>query len=100
MPAPTTTALALVRPSNEFKVEAKGCGCPLGQMVRNPRAPCGTTVTLSEYAAALFGMLQALCGMRNSREVPPLIDGPPKFPGGLRVSATRHGGTETNCSAG
>src|ERR1700690_1805584 len=34
VPAGTTAALALVRPSSEFSVEIFGCGCPVGQTVR------------------------------------------------------------------
>ena len=34
VPAPMMAALALIRPSTEFKVETTGCGCPVGQMVR------------------------------------------------------------------
>src|SRR5258708_17064253 len=71
-------ALALMRPSSEFSVEARGCGCPLGHMVRYPRDPWGTTVTFREYAAALAGILQALFGMMKSRNVPPPSDGPAK----------------------
>ena len=37
-------ALALMRPSGEFMVEASG-GSPVGQMVRYPSVPMGTTVT-------------------------------------------------------
>src|SRR5580704_15146243 len=44
-------------------------------------------------------MLQALCGMLNSRVLPALISGPPNGPVELRVSATRHGDTGMNCSA-
>src|SRR5260370_28887585 len=92
VPAGTMAALALMRPSSEFSVEARGCGCPLGHMVRYPRDPWGTTVTFREYAAALAGILQALFGMMKARNVPPPSDGPAKGPLGVfRVSATRHG---------
>ena len=47
-PAGTIAALALMRPSSEFKVEAKGCGCPAGHTVRKPSGPIGTTETFME----------------------------------------------------
>jgi hypothetical protein len=34
VPAGMIAALALMRPSSEFKVETKGCGCPAGHTVR------------------------------------------------------------------
>jgi hypothetical protein len=51
---------------------------------------------LSEYAAAVAGMLHALCGIVKLRTWPPTIEGPPKGPAGLRVSATLHGGRVTS----
>src|SRR5258708_26169603 len=92
VPAGTMAALALMRPSSEFSVEARGRACPLGQTVRYPREPWGTTVTFREYAIALGGIPQALLGMMKSRDVPPPRDGPLKGPLGVfRVSATRQG---------
>src|SRR3981081_4543917 len=95
VPAETIAAFALIRPSSEFKVETKGCGVPLGHMVRYPSDPCGTTVTFSEKACAVAGIPQALVEMVNSRVAPPPSAGPPNGPVGLRVSAMRHGGTGT-----
>ena len=40
-------------------------------------------------------MLQPLCGMGKLRLLPPMIEGPPKGPIPLRVSATRQGVTGT-----
>jgi hypothetical protein len=40
--------LASTVPSYEFMVDTKGCVCPVGQAVTNPRAPCGTAVRLNE----------------------------------------------------
>src|SRR5579872_875055 len=91
-PASTMAAFALMRPSREFSVEARGRGCPLGQTVRKPSAPGGTTVTLSEYAAAVDGIPQALLGMMKSRAVSAANAGPLNGPlGVLRVSAMRQG---------
>src|SRR5260370_1416895 len=92
VPPGTTAALALMRPSSEFSVEARGRACPLGQTVRYPREPWGTTVTFREYEAALEGIPQALFGMTKSRDAPPTSDGPANGPLGVfRVSATRQG---------
>src|SRR5260370_1375616 len=100
VPAGTMAALALMRPSNEFSVEARGCGCPLGHMVRYPRDPWGTTVTFREYADALEGTPQALFGMTKSRDAPPTSEGPASGPlGAFRVSATRQGVIGTKRSA-
>src|SRR5216684_4578437 len=94
-------ALALMRPSSEFRVEARGNACPLGHTVRYPRDPWGTTVTLNEYAEALEGIPQALFGMMKSRDVPPTSDGPLKGPLGVfRVSATRQGVMGTKSRGG
>src|ERR1017187_2894614 len=99
VPAATMAALALIRPSSEFIVETPGRCCPVGHIIRYPKYPCGTTVTLREYAAAVAGMLQPpSCGMGKSREVPPRIGPPPPYSG--RVSTRRHGvGNDTNCRA-
>ncbi len=100
-PAGTIAALAFTRPSSEFKVETIGCPSPVGQIVRYPSRPMGTTVTLSEYAIALAGMLQGLSPSESgkARDELPGIGGPPKGPLGLRVSTTRHGVTGKNCTA-
>src|ERR1041384_3570312 len=91
VPAGTLAALALIRPSMEFRVDTGGCGCPEGQTERNPSGPSGTTVRFSEYASALAGMLQALAGILKSRGVAAGRFGPPKAPTGFRVSAPRAG---------
>src|SRR5260370_30265926 len=44
VPADTIAALAVVTPVGAFSVEAKGCVCPAGHVVRKPRLPCGTEV--------------------------------------------------------
>src|SRR5450759_2935790 len=85
-----------MRPSSEFSVEARVSGCPLGQAVRYPRGPRGTTVTFREYEDALEGILQALFGMMKSRVAVAMSDGPLKGPFGVfRVAATRQGVTRT-----
>jgi hypothetical protein len=45
-------------------------------------------------------MPQALFGIVNPRETPPLKNGPPNGPFGFLVSATLHGGTGTKCNPG
>jgi hypothetical protein len=96
VPAGRMAATALVRPSMELRLDASGCGCPQGNAVRNPNGPCGTTVMFSEYACAMFGMLQALLGMAIALAATlPWRKGPPNGPAGLRVSAMRHGVTGT-----
>src|SRR5438045_2033465 len=95
VPAGTIAALALIRPSNEFRVETTGCDWPVGQAERKPSEPDGTTVRFKEYARALAGIPQALAGIAKSRKVPPAKMGPPRGPLGSRVSATRHGVTGT-----
>src|SRR4051812_18962721 len=92
-PAGTIAAVDLVRPSSELAVETKGCTCPVGHSVRNPRGPAGTTATFSENACAVGGMLHGLIGIIKLRAVPPAISGPPKGPAGSRVSTKRQGVT-------
>jgi hypothetical protein len=48
LPAATMAALALIRPSNEFKLAVRGCGCPVGHSVKYPKGPMGTTATFKE----------------------------------------------------
>src|ERR1039458_5508331 len=97
-PAGTMAASALTRPSTEFMVETTGWYSPVGQMVRYPSGPCGTTVTFSEYAAASVGILQPpACGMGKLWKVPPLLEPLPPCCG--RVSTNRQGVTATNCRA-
>src|SRR4051812_5473170 len=99
VPAGTIAAFDLMRPSRELSVDATGWGWPVGQSVRKPSGPPGTTATFSEYACALAGTPQALLGTMKSRVAPPPSDGPPKGPTGSRVSATRQGVIGTKCSA-
>src|SRR3954452_3821108 len=109
--AGTMTALALVLPSEELRVETKG-GSPgeVGQTVNHCKAPLGTTVTFSEYACT-----SALEGIGSAGQAPGLVallvlvllrrakflvwfapnNGPPYGPFGQRVSTTRHGCTGT-----
>src|SRR5437016_4187321 len=95
VPAGTMAAPALTRPSIELRVEASGSDCPHGNIVRNPSVACGTTVAFREYACAVEGIPQALFGIVNPREAPPLRNGPPNGPFAFLVSATLHGGTGT-----
>src|SRR5271167_3353226 len=101
VPAGTMAALALTRPSTEFSVDTTGWPSPLGQIVRYPRTDCGTTVTFSEYATALAGILHGLplCESGKERAECPPMGGPPNVPLALRVSTTRHGVSGTNCTA-
>ena len=92
VPAGKIAATALVRPSMELRLDASGCRCPQGKAVRNPSAPCGTTVMFNEYACAVFGIPQALLGIANALAAAlPCRKGPPNGPAGLRVSAMRQG---------
>ncbi len=43
-PAGTMAALAVTVPVGAFSVETRGCVCPVGQVVRNPKFPFGTEV--------------------------------------------------------
>ena len=52
----------------------------------------------SEYANAVPGIPQMLCGTGTVRVDPADIIGPPNIPVALRVSMTRHGETGTNRS--
>jgi hypothetical protein len=95
-PAGTIAALERTRPSIELTVAATGCVCPVGQSVRNPKGTVGITATLSEYAAAVEGMLHDPDGIVKVRNVPPAIEGPANGPlGVVRVSTNRHGVTGT-----
>src|ERR1700676_2327080 len=89
-------ALALMRPSKEFRVETNGCGWPVGHAVKNESGPCGTTVTFNEYAIAVDGIPQPLPGIAKARTSAASMLGPPKGPFGRRVSAMRQGLTGTN----
>src|SRR5580704_2743010 len=97
-PAGTMAALALILPSEEFRVETEGCDCPAAHTERNPSGPKGTTVRFREYAAAFAGIPQGLEGIVKLRLLLAGIDGPPKGPLALRVSAIRHGVTGTKWS--
>src|SRR5208283_5518899 len=92
-PAGTIAAFATTLPSNEFNVDTYGCAESNGHSVRYDRCPSGTTVTFSEYAAAVAGMPHPPAGIGNDRAVPAPISGPPNGPSAPRVSATRHGVT-------
>jgi hypothetical protein len=48
VPADTMAALAVTAPVGAFRVETSGCGCPVGHVVRNLRAPLGTEVKFRE----------------------------------------------------
>src|SRR3954453_13861987 len=88
VPAGRMAATALVRPSMDLRLDASGWVCPQGKAVRNPSAPCGTTVMFNEYACAVFGIPQALLGMANALAAAlPWRKGPPNGPVALRVSA-------------
>src|SRR6267378_5024499 len=102
VPAGMIAAAALTRPSVELRVEARGCGCPQGYIVRNPSVPWGTTVTLRENAWAVAGMPQELLAITNPRVELAPRNGPPKSPFGFRVSAIRQGvaGTKRSSAAG
>ena len=54
----------------------------------------------AQLEGSFAGILQELLGTAKPREVPPVMNGPPNGPTGLRVSATRHGATGTKRSPG
>src|SRR5262245_30450232 len=91
VPAGTIAAFARAVPVRSFRVETSGCAIPVGHVVRKLRAPVGTTVMLSEYAAAVCGIPHELDSTGTWRETPPVSIGPPSGPFGPRVSITRHG---------
>jgi hypothetical protein len=102
-PAGTIAAFATICPCSALRVETVGIDVPVGHTVRYPRTPCGTTVTFTEYALALFGIEQGPSGTGTSRWLlDPLSDGAPKGPvkSGVayaaRVSIRRHGVIATN----
>src|ERR1039458_5594400 len=71
LPAATMAALALIRPSSEFKVAVRGCDCPVGHTVRYPKGPIGTTETFNEKAMAPRGIQQLPCPIGKLLAVPP-----------------------------
>src|SRR5882672_7043187 len=91
VPACTIAAFATTVPVGAFSVEATGCVCPAGHVVKKPRPPCGTAVKFREYAWADVGTLQALERIGRFRVAPPMREGPPNGPGAFRVSAIRQG---------
>ena len=80
VPAGTTAAFATVVPVGEFNVETFGIVFPVGQVLRYPNEPCGTTVKFNEYAEAVAGMPQALDVMGKVRVLAAAIDGGPNAP--------------------
>src|SRR5215471_4509359 len=74
-------------------VEVPGRAEPAEKRVRAPGASGSVTVTLTEMAAADFGIPQAPARVK-SRFAPACRAGPPEGPSGLRVSTIRHGATE------
>src|SRR5215207_3804220 len=56
-PEPTlmVTALGMVWPGAQLRLDAFGWGCPFGQIVRNPGAVVPVTVALRTTASALAG---------------------------------------------
>src|SRR5215813_13295979 len=79
LPAGTIAAFATTFPG-EFNVETTGCDTPVGQIVKNPSTPDGTTVMLNEYACAMDGTGQRELGdcMAKVRVALPLRIGGPK----------------------
>src|SRR3954451_6588861 len=100
VPAATMAAFPTTCPCNAFNVEARGRGCPVGYIVRNPRGAGGTAVTFKEYAWASAGMEHVVLDrMGKVRAPPPVRRGVPRpaaYPELDRVSATRHGVMATN----
>src|SRR5215813_7829053 len=93
VPAGTIAAFATIVPVGSLSVETNGCGSPVGHVVRKPRAPVGTTVMLSEYAAAVPRIPHVLDNTPTVLVELAARIGPPSGPFGLRVSMIRHGVT-------
>src|ERR1700680_279852 len=92
LPAGTTTALARTVPVGSFSEATRGCGCPSGHAVRNPKVgPFGTAAKFKEYACALAGSPHELARIGNDRTLCAARPGPPNGEVALRVSAMRHG---------
>src|SRR5947209_7819917 len=75
-------AFATMLPSNEFRVETKGCAPPAGHRVKYPRPARGTTVALSANVWAPVGILQTFPFTGQLRVVPAPITGPPNVAAG------------------
>src|SRR6266699_4784886 len=88
----TMALLARVCPARQFNVETKGSGIPPGTILTSPSAVGCVTVKLYATALAVAG-IPHWPAMVNERSALALSAGPPYGPTGLRVSATRHGGT-------
>src|SRR5262245_23753473 len=101
LPAGTMAAFATTFPG-EFNVETNGCETPVGQIVKKPNGPDGTTVMLNEYACAMDGRGQgelAECMVNVRVVLPPRVGGPnPAGNVASRVSVIRQGVIPTNTS--
>src|SRR5579872_291319 len=94
VPTGMIASFAVGLPSDAFSVDTVGCGRPVGQAVRKPRAPVGTAVIVNEYACAVAGMLHEPDRIGKSRLTPRPSEGAPNappFPLPARVSTTRQG---------
>src|ERR1019366_9473901 len=93
-PAGTTTAFERTVPVGSFSEATRGCGCPAGHAVRNPKVgPFGTAAKFNEYAGALAGTPHELAKIGNERVPCAARLGPANGAVRLRVSATQHGVT-------
>src|SRR6476659_7823396 len=88
-PAGRMTAFAVIAPVTAFKDATRGCACPAGHAVRNPKATFGTAVKFKEYASATAGTPHAFW-IGNERVSWADKLGAPRRPSELRVSAMRH----------
>src|SRR5712691_4683966 len=92
VPVGTTTAFERAVPVGSFSEATRGCGCPAGHAVRNPKlGPFGTAARFKEYACAFAGSPHELASIGNERVPCAAKLGPPNGAVGLRVSAMRHG---------
>ena len=94
VPVGTMAALATILPLGELIVEGDGVAVPVGHEVKYPSGPVGSTVMFNEYAWAVPGTPQELCGIGKTRVDPCARDGGPKDPlkpKPVRVSAIRQG---------
>ncbi len=101
MPAGTIAAVFTICPVTSSSVTTLGCGCPVGHRVRYPTGPGGTSVTVTEYACALEGIVQLPCSGKARADPAARLGGPNGLgnPCPVRVSTIRQGVIATKASA-
>src|SRR5262252_499709 len=89
-PSGSSPLFARVCPAWKLITEVVGNAPPAAKARMSPAADGSVTVTLAEMARAVAGIPHVPVTAKV-RVPPALIAGPPRGPGGLRVSITRHG---------